>query len=148
MSSAMRGWYYLWAAPVTLLGLVLGTLALATGGWLQPHSGVLEFHGGFVRWCLRLPFVRAQAMTLGHVVLGRDLSCLDATRGHERVHVRQTEILGPLFLPAYLGATLWAVLRGRHYYRDNWFERDAERRCKQLGSASRGMGKTEGATGR
>jgi hypothetical protein len=73
--------------------------------------------------------VGAAAMTLGHVIIGRDLSCLDACRDHEQVHVRQVERWGPLFLPAYVLASLWAWSRGGHYYHDNRFEIDARRSC-------------------
>jgi hypothetical protein len=64
-------------------------------------------------------------VTLGHVVLGRDRECLDQTRAHERAHVRQCEQWGPLFLPAYLLASIWARVRGGELYYDNWFERQA-----------------------
>jgi hypothetical protein len=64
-------------------------------------------------------------MTLGHVVIGRDRDCLDHSRAHERIHVRQAERWGPLFIPAYLLASLFAKLRGRDAYRDNPFEREA-----------------------
>ncbi len=72
--------------------------------------------------------MRARAMTLGHVILGRDLACLNECRNHEMVHVRQAERWGPLFLPAYVLASLWAHLAGGHYYWDNRFEIDARRR--------------------
>ena len=64
-------------------------------------------------------------MTLGHVVLGRDRASLERSRGHERVHVRQCERWGPLFLPAYGMASLIVKLRGGDAYRDNPFEREA-----------------------
>jgi hypothetical protein len=67
----------------------------------------------------------ASTMTFGHVVLGRDEHALAETRAHERVHVRQYERWGVLFLPAYLASSLWALLSGRHYYFDNAFEREA-----------------------
>lgn len=86
---------------------------------------MLEVWGGFSRWLLERTPVGAQAMTLGHVILGRDPEVLDACRKHELVHVRQAERWGPFFLPAYLLASLWAYLAGRHYYRDNRFEVDA-----------------------
>jgi hypothetical protein len=41
------------------------------------------------------------------------------------VHVRQYEHWGPLFVPAYLAASLWALLRGRDPYYHNWFEMEA-----------------------
>jgi hypothetical protein len=89
----------------------------------------LEFHGGFARWVLERTVVSASAMTLGHVIIGRDPRCLDACREHEQAHVRQVERWGGLFIPAYLLASLLAWKRGGHYYLDNWFERDARRRC-------------------
>ncbi len=46
---------------------------------------------------------------------------------HEVRHCQQMFWLGPLFLLAYPGASLVAAMQGRHFYRDNWFERDARR---------------------
>jgi hypothetical protein len=89
---------------------------------------VIEAHGGVMAFVLRrmVPLRGgASAMTLGHVVLGRDAGCLERTRLHERAHVRQCEIWGPLFIPAYLVASVAGACRGRHYYRDNPFEREA-----------------------
>jgi len=120
---------YLWAAPTTAVGLMAGGLALASGGRVQVERGALEFHGGFARWMLERRVVRASAMTLGHVILGRDLRCLESCRDHEQAHVRQVERWGGLFLPAYVFASFWAWSRGRHYYLDNWFEVDARRAC-------------------
>ena len=68
-------------------------------------------------------------MTLGHVILGRNALCLDVLRDHEQAHVRQVERWGAAFIPAYLAASLLAWRSGGHYYRDNWFERDARRAC-------------------
>ena len=121
--------FYAWASPTTFVGLTAGALTLLTGGRAQPRQGVLEFHGGFARWWLERTTVGASAMTLGHVIIGRDVECLDFCRDHEQVHVRQAEEWGFLFIPAYLVASLWEASRGRHYYLDNWFERDARRRC-------------------
>ena len=67
----------------------------------------------------------AMAMTLGHVVLGQTDAALDVAREHELVHVRQYERWGPLFVPAYLGASLVLWLAGRDAYRENPFERQA-----------------------
>jgi hypothetical protein len=123
-----RLFVYLWALPTTAVGLLFLPLALITGGRARRVNGVLELHGGAVTWFLRhCTFLRggASAMTLGHVVLGQNESLLAATRDHERVHVRQCERWGPLFLPAYGVATLVALLRGRRPYRDNAFEREA-----------------------
>lgn len=128
MRRALRAAVYLWALPTTGVGLAVVAAALLTGGRARGHTGVLECHGGFATFLLRrltlLPG-GASAMTLGHVVLGRDAALLDATRAHERVHVRQAERWGPAFIPAYLLASAWVALRGGDPYRDNPFERQA-----------------------
>ncbi len=125
-----RRWLrYAWALPTTAVGLAVLTLGVISGRsrW-RVVSGVIEVHGGFITWflthCTLLPG-GARAMTLGHVVLGRDVLALEHTREHERVHVRQCERWGPLFLPAYGVASLVAWLRRGHAYRDNFFEREA-----------------------
>jgi hypothetical protein len=123
----VRPLLYVWAFPTTLVGLVAGGLTLVTGGKVQGRRGALEFHGGFARRLLEWKLVRASAMTLGHVIIGRDPNCLDSCRDHEQAHVRQVERWGPFFLPAYVGASAWAFARRRHYYLDNWFEIDARR---------------------
>jgi hypothetical protein len=118
---------YLWAMPATAVGLVLASLALLRGR-IVIVNGVVEAHGPILRWALsRLIRGRggASAITLGHVVLGCDAAGLESTRLHERVHVDQYERWGPLFLPAYVGASLAACIRGGDYYFDNRFEREA-----------------------
>lgn len=119
---------YAWASPTTFVGLTAGALTLCSGGRAQVRCGAIEFHGGFSHWFLRR-CCGAAAMTLGHVIIGRDTCCLDGCRDHEQAHVRQAERWGPGFIPAYLVASLWAWGRGRHYYLDNWFEIDARRAC-------------------
>ena len=118
---------YLWAAPTSVLGLALAALALP-GGQVRVVDGVLEACGGWLPAVLRraTPMAGgATAVALGHVVLGRDPACLAGTRVHERVHVRQAERWGPLFVPAYLVAGAVQMLRGRDPYRDNPFEVEA-----------------------
>lgn len=133
MNRRFRLLRYTWAAPTTAVGLVVGGLTLLSGGRVRRHTGALEFHGGFARWLLQSRVVRASAMTLGHVIIGRDDKCLDGCRDHEQAHVRQVERWGPLFLPAYALASLWAHARGRHYYLENRFEVDARRRSDEAG---------------
>ncbi|RUL88228.1 hypothetical protein TsocGM_08715 [Tautonia sociabilis] len=111
-----------------MVGLIAGVLTLCSGGRAQLRRGAIEFHGGFSDWFLRR-FAKAAAMTLGHVIIGRDERCLDSCREHELAHVRQAERWGPAFIPAYLLASAWAWSRGEHSYLDNWFERDARRAC-------------------
>src|SRR3954468_21997938 len=119
---------YVWAAPTTAWGMVFLPFIRLSGGAYQVVDGVLELHGGivatFLEHCTAIPG-GASAMTLGHVVLARDRELLDLTRAHERVHVRQCERWGPLFLPAYLLASAIIFLRGGRAYRDNPFEREA-----------------------
>jgi hypothetical protein len=119
---------YLWASPNTLIGLCFALAAYCTGGTLAIVRGVLEVQGGFATTFLRrgLPLIGGgAAMTLGHVVLGQDQSCLDHSREHERVHVEQYEKWGPFFLPYYAAASLYLWLTGRDPYRDNPFEKEA-----------------------
>jgi hypothetical protein len=121
---------YVWAAPPTAIGLALSILALRKER-VAVVDGVIEAHGPLLRWGLtRLAPLPGgiSAITLGHVVLGRDARALYETREHERVHVRQYERWGPFFLPAYVAASLWALARGGHAYFDNWFEREARHR--------------------
>lgn len=127
-NQTMKSLLYLWASPNTLLGLCWAVLARLTGGGWAVHSGVVEAYGGWAALALRYgTLVRggAMAITVGHVVLGVSPAALDATREHERVHVRQYERWGPAFIPAYLlaSACLWA--RGKDPYRDNPFEVEA-----------------------
>jgi len=132
-------WYhpllYVWALPNTLIGLTFIPFALLQGGRAKVVRGVVEAHGGMITGILsrRFPFgVCATAMTLGHVVWGRDQESLDYTREHERVHVGQCERWGPLFLPLYFLGSLVAKLRGQNYYLDNPFEREAYEKADSL----------------
>ena len=115
----------LWASPGSLIGITAGLLSVAGGGIIRRSDHTLECHGPLLRWMLRRRPFRARAMTLGHVIIACDQQCLDATRAHERVHVRQYERWGPAFLPAYLVSSAWLWLRGFDPYLDNPFEVEA-----------------------
>jgi hypothetical protein len=65
------------------------------------------------------------AMTFGHVILGRNQACLDRSRAHELVHVRQFERWGPLLLPLYVLAGWEVWRRGLDPHLDNPFELEA-----------------------
>jgi hypothetical protein len=122
---------YLWASPNTLIGLLFVPTAMLQRGRMQVIDGVLEAQSPYIaailRHCVPIPG-GASAITFGHVVLARDSRSLDTTRAHERVHVRQYEIWGPAFIPAYLIAGLWALMNGTGSYTGNYFERQA-RQC-------------------
>ncbi|MBM4076651.1 MAG: hypothetical protein FJ267_13560 [Planctomycetes bacterium] len=128
MKRAFRILIYLWVLPGSLVGLAATVLALLTGGTATVVDGVLEVHGGLIsrildrgnRWVGPIA-----AITLGHVVLGSSLALLEHTRRHERVHVRQYERWGPFFIPAYLLASVWLLLKGHDPYRKNPFEVEA-----------------------
>ncbi|MGH2757320.1 MAG: signal peptide prediction [Actinomycetota bacterium] len=110
----MRALRVLWAAPYSLIGLLL---CLGFRRRRLTH-GVLLCEGA--EWPRKLGW-RYRAITFGHVVLCID-DIDDRVLAHELAHVRQYESWGPFFVPAYLLAALWAVLRRRHPYRDNHFE--------------------------
>lgn len=118
---------YLWAAPWSLVGLLLSLLFRRR----SVVRGVVLAEGA--AWPRRLGW-RYRAITFGHVVLAVDE--LDrATIEHELVHVRQYERWGPFFVPLYLLESARARARGGHPYRDNTFE-VAARRAPHAGSGT------------
>ncbi|TWT86341.1 hypothetical protein [Neorhodopirellula pilleata] len=125
-----RGWLgtvlvalgYLWAGPNTIVAVAIGLLL---GGRFETVNGVIEIEGSRIAAVLsRLP-VPAAAMTVGHVVFGRDRGWLQVTRNHERVHVAQYAKWGPFFIPAYLFLSAWLYAQGKDGYRGNPFEIEA-----------------------
>lgn len=94
---------------------------LLAGGAAGTREGVLEI----ALWRRRAPpprFVPFEAITFGHVVLGRSRAALMHLRAHEHAHVAQYERWGAVFLLAYPLASLTQWLRGRRAYLDNPFE--------------------------
>lgn len=101
---------HVWTAPNTLLGLVAGLLGMPFGAWPYRCDGALAFR--------HMPRFFG-ALTLGGVVLhaGQSLDIMVPTYtarlrqvartgrvrlgDHERAHVLQYLVLGPLFLPVY-----------------------------------------------
>jgi hypothetical protein len=114
-SVVTRAVAYVWAAPLTAAGLVLGALSRTPP---RVHDGVVRFDdarglgGRMLRWR------GFAAATLGHVIIATG-SPGDRLLRHELVHVRQAERLGPLFVPLYLAGLV------RYGYRRNPFERAA-----------------------
>jgi hypothetical protein len=100
MATLIRLIVYLWVSPVTLLGLLFSAVSRVTGGGGHFHSGVWEAWGGWPASLLEsgLPFAGSvAAIAIGHVVLGVSEQVIHDTRAHERAHVRQYELWGPLF---------------------------------------------------
>lgn len=116
----MRCIGYLWALPVTLVGLLLAM----SGGSVRVRGGIVESWGGPAAWLLRGGRWHrgGAAMALGHVILARDADCLARSRSHELVHVRQYERWGPLLPPAYWLIGAWLRLRRRDPYLDHPLE--------------------------
>ena len=99
-----------WASPMTLAGLLAGLAGLPFGARARLSDAALVFH--------RYPWGPGGALTLGNVILHTGASMDEVTvtyacaaRGgrdecvrlgdHERAHVYQALVLGPLFLPLY-----------------------------------------------
>jgi hypothetical protein len=116
---------HLWAAPLTLLGLLA---ALVGGGrWLGLNSGVLEFTartGGLISWVFRATGTCGASGLWGCVAFYAAEPSAQIRR-HEHVHARQAMALGALWPLAYGACALWALTRGGHAYRDNAMERAA-----------------------
>jgi len=115
---------YLWAFPVTAIGLLFALVAAPSGGSVGLRNGVVEVAGGLVGRFLRgnRLWSGGAAFTLGHVIIARNVECLHRSRAHEMCHVRQFEQWGPLLLPVYwlIAASLWC--RGYHAYLDHPLE--------------------------
>jgi len=119
---------YCWVLPVSCIGIVLLPFIILSGGAVKVAAGVIEAEGGILRFLLsRRRFFRIDALTIGHVIFGRNRDSLIRCRNHERVHVRQYERWGPLFPVLYLLSSAAAMVRGLHPYRDNRFEKEAFR---------------------
>ena len=120
----------LWTLPNTVLGLFAGTFSLAFGAHVHASARDLAivFH--------RVPWGPGGALTLGNVILHTgdtlDSPCVTYAHraghrqeprimigDHERAHVYQYMVLGPLFLPLYF---LFGGIGVR-----NRFERAADR---------------------
>ncbi|MEO6293897.1 MAG: signal peptide prediction [Burkholderiaceae bacterium] len=120
---------YLWVSPVTMLGLLAGLLACALGASVKRRHGVIEIAGNARTPLLRKLSRHFEAITLGHVILGRNHGSLNRCRSHEHVHVRQYERWGALMPVLYLLASAHAWASGKHFYWDNVFEIEARERA-------------------
>jgi len=118
---------YTWAAPASMVGLLLSAIALSLGATCRVVDGVAEVAGGrFYRVIPLLPRIfRFEAITFGHVVIGLDHSLLSLLRTHEHTHVRQYERWGLLLIPLYLLSSAAQLLRGHDPYLYNRFEKEA-----------------------
>jgi len=120
----MRILGYLWAFPVTCVGLLLALLAVATGGSMRLRGGIIEVWGGLTGRLLRggRGIHGGAAATLGHVVLARDADCMRRSLSHELHHVRQLERWGPLLPLIYWLISVKLRLQGLDPYLDHPME--------------------------
>ncbi|WP_048439319.1 hypothetical protein [Caenimonas sp. SL110] len=124
MPAACRLLKWMWAAPCSLIGLLLAALPVALGARARWTAGALEVTyrpdlarcGAIAR---QLPF---RGIVFGHVILAVTAEELERIGPHERIHVQQYERWGPLFFVAYGLSGLWQLIRGRSPYWDNHFE--------------------------
>jgi hypothetical protein len=133
------GW--LWAAPVTLCGLVYALLFWALG-WHKWHA----IEGDALVWTLNLSKAPVKLLlmwegwgghTIGNVVVLKrspDDGPREATTLlHEQQHVRQCMVLGA-FQPIVYGLIMLCIklaCKNSHPYYDNSFEVDARRGAGQ-----------------
>jgi hypothetical protein len=87
----------LWAAPTTLVGVLLGGLGWALGG-AAPSVGnnAIEFRGN------KLIARFTPAITIGNAICYASRAPDQSTQEHERQHTYQAEVLGPVYLPAHI----------------------------------------------
>jgi hypothetical protein len=108
---------FAWTLPNTLLGVILGLLTFQTP---HMHEGLILFDRHPRGLTRLMPRLGRSAMTVGFVVLSsRPLE--GRLLAHERHHVRQYMVWGPLFIPVYV---LLAIPFG---YRRHPMERTAIR---------------------
>jgi hypothetical protein len=120
---------YLWAAPCSTAGLIIVSIAVLLGAKAEFKDGTLQVVGGrLATWISRLPTrLSILAFTYGHVIYAINQSAMDANLRHEFVHVKQYEMLGPLFPILYIGSSLIQKFKGRDPYFANWFEQQARK---------------------
>ena len=120
---------YTWASPASFVGLALAVPMLLRGASTRIRAGVLEV--AFEKPSARPRRIRFDAITFGHVVLGRSMRALDELQSHELVHVRQYEHWGILLLFAYPVSRLVQALRGKDPYSSNHFEMQARAQSRR-----------------
>lgn len=122
----------LWALPLTILGallLMLPTLLLRGRIDVVVHpTPALLVRGPLADRMLEChPFGAMCAMAIGHIVIAQRQGLTARILTHELAHVRQAAHWGLVFPLVYLGASLFARLRGEDAYWNNRFEVAARR---------------------
>lgn len=92
---------FLWTMPNTLLGLIVGLLTFQA----PRLDGAIIFDRTPRGLTKLLPRVHRTAMTLGFVIVSA-MPLTGRLSTHERHHIKQYSVLGPLFIPVYLGLAI------------------------------------------
>lgn len=108
---------FVWAMPTTLIGLLVGALTFQRP---RCHGGALVFDQTPRGVTKLLRAMHRTAMTVGFVIVGA-VPVEGRLLVHERHHIRQSMILGPLFVPVYLALAI------PYGYRRHPMERAARR---------------------
>ena len=113
---------------------ILGTFNTAVGkavksvgskSWVEHYEGHYEAEAGS-KFDKLMRNSNKAAITLGEVVLYVNGGYNEVRRAHEEVHVQQGRKHGVMFFINYGLASLKAMVTGKHYYKDNQFEIEAE----------------------
>lgn len=136
---AIRTVQWLWAFPLTAVGLVIALLLYVHSlFWkknkhfsdvdIHKYAIVFIVYGDATRWLLaHHPFGAMDAMAIGCCVFARDEATLAHTLAHELVHVRQAMQWGVVFPLAYAFCSLWCYFNKQCPYVDNHFEVQARK---------------------
>ena len=111
---------FIWALPLSIIGAVLSLVYGPKA--VRWQNGVLLVQ---VRWLIG--FKDTIGQTFGIYIflkppINEDVTSLDRIIAHERTHTFQGFRWGIFFIFAYPLASLIAWARGKHFYRDNYFE--------------------------
>lgn len=120
---------YLWSLPHTIIGLLLATLVYRSHSW-RWSDGCIECVAGTGKDGTTRIFGRPWAQTHGCLIVYDTVPHTNTAwlRAHERTHVVQGFVGGPLFVVAYILCFLaLLVYHGEYYpaYRNNPFEAHA-----------------------
>ena len=99
--------------------------SVGSKSWVEKYEGHYEAEAGS-RFDKLMRNSNKAAITLGNVVLYVNGAYNEVRRAHEEVHVQQAKKHGIMFFINYGLASLKAMVTGKHYYRDNEFEQEAE----------------------
>jgi len=128
----LLGLAFIWAFPVTILGLLFALICWARPLRISPQ-GVLFFSAKgkwlYKKFWLNKGFI---ATTLGYVTVWGDDEYAQRPQLviHEGTHTWQAAVLG-IFWPIFYGLdSLYQLIIGKDLYWDNWFEAQAYRAQK------------------